>query len=107
MPVTSHLRHQAAAVLLALLAAGTQAAEPKRFNPNIELPESEGKELVLRSCTQCHELAGLSSYRGYWGRPQWKEMVVGMVKNGAVLLPQEQDIVTDYLTRHFGLGSGR
>lgn len=76
----------------------------KRYDPNIELPEdeSQGRALILRSCTMCHELAGLAGYKGYWGFPQWKEMVEGMVKNGAVLSPAEQDVVAEYLTRHFG-----
>ncbi|MDR2214007.1 MAG: hypothetical protein LBE21_10340, partial [Pseudomonadales bacterium] len=59
----------------------------KRYDPNIELPESEGRTLVLRACTMCHELGGLAAYKGYWGLPQWSEMVTGMVKNGAVLSP--------------------
>lgn len=90
------------AVMLWAMHAAVQAAEPKHYNPNIELPESPGKALVLRSCTQCHELAGLAAYKGYWNRDKWKELVVGMVKHGAALKPAEQDTVTDYLTRHFG-----
>lgn len=81
------------------------AAEGRRYDPNIDLPRSEGRELVLRACTKCHELGGLDAYRGYWNREQWLEMVVGMVKNGAELLPAEQDLVADYLTRHFGPGT--
>lgn len=94
-----------------LIAAAGQAADAgtsgavQRFNPNIDLPQSEGLDLVLRACTKCHELGGLSAYKGYWNRDQWKEMVVGMVKNGAELLPEEQEVVADYLTRHFGPGT--
>ena len=80
-------------------------APAHRFDPKIALPDTEGKALVLRACTQCHELAGLAAYKGYWTRTQWKDMVVGMVKHGAPLLPAEQDTVADYLTRHFGPGS--
>lgn len=77
----------------------------RQFAPNVDLPDSEGRDLVLRACTKCHELGGLSAYRGYWDRAQWKEMVIGMVKNGAELKTAEQEIVTDYLTRHFGPGT--
>jgi hypothetical protein len=80
--------------------AGTAAR--KRYAPNIELPPSEGRELVLRACTLCHELGGLAGYKGYWGLTQWQAMVAGMVKNGAVLSPLEQEQVAAYLTRHFG-----
>ncbi|MDR2214523.1 MAG: hypothetical protein LBE59_01630 [Nevskiaceae bacterium] len=78
------------------------AAPQRRYDPNIELPDSDGRNLVLRSCTMCHELRGLAAYKGYWGLKQWKQMVEDMVKNGAVLSPAEQDIVAAYLTRHFG-----
>jgi len=105
---------------IAILAAGTcvafavsacqaadkeEAASDKRYNPNIDLPQSEGRELVLRACVKCHELGGLDAYRGYWNLEQWREMVVGMVKNGAELLPPEQEVVAAYLTRHFGPGT--
>jgi hypothetical protein len=75
----------------------------KRYDPNIELPQSEGRELILRACTMCHELGGLAGYKGYWGLPQWKEMVTDMVKHGAVLSSAEQEIAATYLARHFGL----
>ncbi|MDR0780970.1 MAG: hypothetical protein LBF16_09810 [Pseudomonadales bacterium] len=77
-------------------------AARKAYDPHIELPQSEGRELVLRACTLCHELRGLAGYRGYWGLPQWQEMVTDMVKHGAVLTPAEQELVAAYLTRHFG-----
>ena len=87
------------------MAADEDATAPRKFIPNIDLPASEGKDLVLRGCTNCHELGGLAAYKGYWNRAQWKAMVEDMVKNGAPLQPAEQDIVADYLTRHFGPGT--
>ncbi len=86
----------------AVIASENEAMATKHFDPNIDLPESSGRELVLRACTKCHELGGLSAYKGYWGLPQWKAMVEGMVKNGAELQPAEQNVVAEYLTRHFG-----
>jgi hypothetical protein len=86
-------------------AAPDESTSPRRYDPNIDLPISEGRELVLRACVKCHELGGLDAYRGYWNLEQWMEMVVGMVKNGAELLPPEQEVVAAYLTRHFGPGS--
>ena len=92
----------AALLVNAAMAEDEAPPERKRYDPQIELPESEGRDLVLRACTMCHVLAGLAGYKGYWGEPQWKEMVTGMVKHGAVLSPDEQDIVVAYLARHFG-----
>ncbi|MES2623644.1 MAG: hypothetical protein V4628_00060 [Pseudomonadota bacterium] len=84
------------------LASDNEVMEEKHFDPNIDLPASPGHELILRACTRCHELAGLEAYKGYWNFAQWKAMVVSMVENGAVLNPAEQDVVAEYLTRHFG-----
>jgi hypothetical protein len=85
----------------ALSASENEVTGTKHFDPNIELPQSKGRDLVLRACTRCHELGGLSAYEDYWRFPQWKAMVENMVKNGAVLLPDEQDVVAEYLARHF------
>jgi hypothetical protein len=100
------------AVMLPVVLPGSVAgAEPpiddpapaqQRFDPVIELPEGEGKQLVLAACTRCHTLEGLQSYKGYWGRTQWFDMVQSMVKNGAVLDSGQVQKVTDYLTANFG-----
>jgi hypothetical protein len=84
------------------MASDNEVTTARHFDPNIDLPESAGRELVLRACTKCHELAGLEAYKGYWGLAQWQAMVEDMVKNGALLQPAEQHMVADYLTRHFG-----
>src|SRR5688500_13020141 len=100
-----------AVVLAAVLPVAVARAEPpaddaapaqQRFDPVIELPEGEGKQLVLAACTRCHTLEGLQSYKGYWGKAQWFDMVESMVKNGALLDPGQVQKVTDYLTANFG-----
>ncbi len=97
---------------LLLLMAPLAAEEPsvaasgrpmgRPAEPGVELPVSEGRELVATACTKCHDLAGLEAYKGYWNRAQWFAMVASMVENGAELAPDEQEVVTDYLTRHYG-----
>ncbi len=87
------------------VAADEDVKTARKFVPNIDLPDSAGKDLILRGCTNCHDLGGLAAYKGYWNRAQWKAMVEDMVKNGAPLQAAEQDIVADYLTRHFGPGT--
>lgn len=67
-----------------------------------DLPEGVGKEITAIACTRCHDLGGLSAYRGYWNRAQWLAMVESMVKNGAVLDTGQVQVVTDYLTQHYG-----
>ncbi|MDT8398634.1 MAG: hypothetical protein RQ899_08475 [Pseudomonadales bacterium] len=83
------------------------AAEPTdsgtpSYVPGIELPAGEGRALLLAACTRCHDLRGLSAYKGYWNREQWQSMVATMVKNGALLDTRQMALVSEYLTSHFG-----
>jgi len=78
-----------------------------RFDAQRDLPDGEGKELVVRACTRCHDVGGLQAYRGYWGLEQWREMVEGMVKNGAELDAGEAERVARYLTTQYGPGTRR
>lgn len=78
---------------------------PQGYMPSIDLPEGEGRELVARACTRCHDLAGLAAYKGYWNRHRWRSMVATMVQNGAELDAEQAEVVTDYLTRFFGPGT--
>lgn len=111
MATTLIVRVMALGVLLVCSAgASVRAAEPApavttRFDPAIELPDDNGKALILAACTRCHELRGLAAYRGYWAKPQWTAMVESMVKNGAVLTPSQIDEAAEYLARHFGKSS--
>lgn len=75
------------------------------YEPGIELPEGEGRELLVNACTKCHDLKGLPAYQGYWGRQRWRNMVETMVKNGASLDESQVAVVTDYLTEFFGPGT--
>ncbi len=67
------------------------------------LPDTEGKGLVLGTCTQCHSLNPVVYQRkeaSAWGRT-----VRDMISRGAQIYPQEVDIITAYLARHFGPGA--
>lgn len=70
--------------------------------PGIDLPEGQGRDLVLAACTRCHDLKGLAAYKGYWNLPRWRSMVETMVENGAVLDSKQVSLVAAYLAEHFG-----
>jgi hypothetical protein len=76
--------------------------EPQAHAPGIELPEGEGKVLLLAACTRCHDLKGLPAYRGYWDSTRWRSMIDNMMKNGATLNPQQAGVLAEYLAQHFG-----
>jgi hypothetical protein len=88
------------------------AIDPEVAKTNLQtalqdLPEGVGKELTASACTRCHNLSGLSAYKGYWNRKQWRAMVEGMVKHGAVLDAAQQLLVTDYLNSSYGRPGGQ
>ena len=86
------------------LCGNVLAAEPEReyYEPGIELPAGEGRELIVRACTRCHTLDGVPAYRKYWGYDRWLPMVENMIKHGAELNEVEKIVVTHYLARYFG-----
>lgn len=76
--------------------------QPESHEPGIELPEGEGRALLLTACVRCHDLRGLPAYKGYWNSERWRGMIEAMVKNGAPLNPGQTAVLADYLAQHFG-----
>jgi competence protein ComEA len=84
-------------LMLVLSASGARAGGPED-----DLPEGEGKKILLSSCTACHELTEVTKFRGYYNRAQWHDIVVTMKEYGAEIDDRQVDVLTDYLTRHLG-----
>lgn len=94
-------------LLMLVLLAGTKTAHAAEslqtvHQPGVDLPEGEGRTLLLAACTRCHDLRGLSAYKGYWSNAHWRNMIETMVKNGASLTEQQTEILAEYLAEHFG-----
>jgi len=83
--------------LVVLTMSGAQAASPED-----ELPEGEGKKILLMSCTSCHDLSEVTKFRGYYDRKQWRDIVVTMMEYGAPVDERQVDVLADYLTQHLG-----
>ena len=83
------------AALLAMAAASAAAQ-----SPNDPLPEGQGKGLVLRACSSCHQPAMIVSKRRT--AQEWDEVIGKMVGRGAQLTDAEQDQVYAYLLQNFG-----
>lgn len=92
------------AVLGAAAAASSDVLGPAR-DPGIELPAGEGRVVLERSCTNCHDLAGLAAYKGYYDGDRWRALIDTMVSHGAQLDEAESVLLTDYLVEHFGPGA--
>ena len=67
-----------------------------------ELPEGEGKVILLRACTTCHDLGSLKLFKGYYTEELWRELIIDMVRVGAQVKEDEISILAKYLAEHFG-----
>ena len=67
-----------------------------------ELPPGAGKAILDRACTSCHGLNEVTKFRGFYNRPQWRDIVVTMVEYGAVLTSAEVESLADYLVKNLG-----
>ena len=60
----------------------------------------DGKALMEDRCSVCHSLDYV--YGTQASLQEWATIVSVMVNNGAVLSPEEQKILVDYLAKNFG-----
>jgi hypothetical protein len=77
-------------------------AAPRVAAPEDELPEGEGKKILVSSCTSCHDLTEVIKFRGYYDRKQWRDIVVTMMDYGAPVNEKQVDVLADYLVQHLG-----
>jgi len=80
-----------------MLATLVSASLARAAGPEDELPDGEGKKILLRSCTSCHDLTEVTKFRGYYDRKQWRDIVVTMMEYGAPIEEKQVDVLADYL----------
>jgi competence protein ComEA len=88
------------ASLLTLAIATTTS--PRASGPEDDLPDGEGKKILLASCTSCHELTEVTKFRGYYNRAQWRDIVVTMMEYGAPVDEKQVEVLADYLAAALG-----
>ena len=81
----------------AVALVGTMAAAQKD-----DLPDGDGKKILIASCTTCHDLTEVTKLRGYYTRAQWRDLVVTMKEYGAMVDDKQVDVLTDYLALNLG-----
>lgn len=69
---------------------------------NPELPDGDGKRILLAACTNCHDLVEVTKLRGYYNREQWLDVVNTMIEYGADIKKGDDEVLVDYLTQHLG-----
>jgi competence protein ComEA len=64
------------------------------------LPDGPGKEVIARTCLECHDSASFRKKR--LDRDAWTDTVGQMIDQGAQATSQEQAAILDYLVHNFG-----
>jgi hypothetical protein len=80
----------------------TTASSQGKDDVQTNLPEGEGKAILLRACVSCHDLEGLKLFKGYYTEENWRELIVDMVRVGAKVKEDEITVLARYLAQHFG-----
>ena len=65
------------------------------------LEEGEGRDLVVKKCTVCHDLERIPARRR--DRLGWEDVVDSMKSRGADITAEERQTIVDYLTAHYGI----
>src|SRR5215831_14512460 len=65
-----------------------------------DLPDGVGKDLVLKVCTQCHDLARITTKKR--SKDEWNDTVDKMAVRGAKASDEEFETIVNYLAKYFG-----
>lgn len=90
------LASAATAFLLALMSVPTMAQVGRAS----DLPPGEGKDTLLRACSDCHGMEVIEGQRRT--RKQWRDSVEDMVARGADASERDVKGIVDYLTSALG-----
>jgi cytochrome c5 len=63
------------------------------------LPEGAGKQILLNTCTVCHDLQRIR--RTQLDREGWEDLLGAMLNEGAMLSEQDFPVLLNYLARNF------
>jgi ankyrin repeat protein len=65
-----------------------------------DLPDGDGKALLMKACTVCHDLARITTERKT--KAEWTDTVSKMAGRGAQASDEEFETIASYLTKNFG-----
>jgi cytochrome c5 len=70
----------------------------QNFGP---VPDGPGKEILLNTCTMCHDLGRIKTARR--SAEEWEETLNSMLNEGAPLSDEQFPVIHRYLSRYFGV----
>jgi cytochrome c5 len=62
--------------------------------------KERGRRLVEDVCTYCHTLAKLTGQE--LSKEEWRDLIKGMIFEGAPVTDEEFSVIVDYLAKNFG-----
>jgi hypothetical protein len=65
-----------------------------------DLPDGDGKDLVLKVCTVCHEATRIASKKRT--KEEWNDTVDKMAARGAKASDEEFETIVNYLAKYLG-----
>jgi cytochrome c5 len=65
------------------------------------MPDGPGKDIVLNTCTICHDLSRIKTVRHT--KEEWQETLIAMLNEGAPLSDENFPVVLNYLAKNFGV----
>jgi cytochrome c5 len=65
------------------------------------VPEGQGKDILLNTCTMCHDLGRIRL--GRRSPEEWEETLVSMLNEGAPLSDEQFPVIHAYLSKNFGI----
>ena len=90
-----------AAVVLCLAAAFQGFAQSPPAPQQLSPDDAKARETFVRVCVKCHPVERVTAEGR--SRSQWENTIVAMqTSRGAVVTPEEFDIILDYLTKFHG-----
>src|SRR5258708_29765982 len=65
-----------------------------------DLPDSPGKDVVVKACTSCHDADNFTSKKHT--KEEWKSVVETMIGYGAEISDEQAEVIITYLTKNYG-----
>jgi cytochrome c5 len=63
--------------------------------------EPEGKIILDKACTVCHDLKEVEKFKGFYKREDWQDVVTTMIKYGADVKEAQVPVLVEYLTQTY------
>ena len=94
-----------AILLIDVIAIAQPSPEPvavAQEKPEDKLPEGEGKKILVNACSECHAVSEVTKFAGIYELNEWRDLVKSMVVYGAQVTAEEENVLVEYLDKHFG-----